>query len=95
MKDIITNGGSRIELGLHLWVFRFSKWERYGGSDLSFSMMWIGPFLIQGWYVRKGSDKQMYVGKKRFKITRHMKFTEKTQVNKMKGGIKKKMERGR
>ncbi len=79
MKDIITGGESRIELELHFWVFRFSKWNRYGGPDRSFSMMWLGPFLIQGWYIRKGSDKQCWVGKKRFKIVRHTRFAEKRE----------------
>ncbi len=71
MEDIITGGESRTEIELHLWVFRFSKWKRYGGPDRSFSMMWLGPFLIQGWYVKKGSDKHLYVGKKLFSIVWH------------------------
>jgi len=64
MKDVIRDGESRIEIELHPGVFRLSRWKRYGGPDLFFSMMWIGPFLINGWYTRKGSGKAMFVGKK-------------------------------
>ncbi len=71
MKEVITGGESRIEVQLHLWVLRFSGWRRYGGIDRTFSMMWLGPFLIQGWYLRRGSNKQIYVGKKIFSIVRH------------------------
>ncbi|MFH1990481.1 MAG: hypothetical protein ABIJ19_01335, partial [Patescibacteria group bacterium] len=71
MKDIIRGGESRIEVELHLWVFRFKKWQHYGGPVYSFGMMWLGPFLINGWYVRKGSGKSMWVGKNIFSIVRH------------------------
>ncbi len=71
MEGVIFGGESRFVFEIHLWVFRFSGWKKYGGPDRYCGRMWLGPFLVEKWGIREGSKKQMYVGEKRLMVKKH------------------------